>query len=94
MSQELARMAKALSDIHMMGVREAGSLLTNTRAIYLVNMPRPTLDPFKEPEVDPTWVVWSWECLNLMLAGVLWHDDPTHCPTFTTDCRCDVEPPR
>lgn len=47
----------------------------------------------------PTLIVYSETALTLSLRGVLWHDTPQGCPTWTGDdwtgaCRCDVEVPR
>jgi hypothetical protein len=34
-------------------------------------------------------IVWSMVTARLMLAGVRWHDDADHCPTWAVGCSCD-----
>lgn len=64
-------------------------LLRDTRMLVFLSPPgsMACLSP------PPVLVAWSPQVLNLMLAGVLWHDEPEHCRTWTGGaCRCDVEP--
>jgi hypothetical protein len=36
-------------------------------------------------------LAFSETTLAHLLRGVLWHDEPGHCPTWAGECRCDVE---
>ena len=48
---------------------------------------------------QPYLIAHSQSALILGLAGVMWHDEPDHCPSWAGPrdvgaCRCDVEVPR